>query len=112
MLEINIYSIIDFNVFGVTIGVNFLLAIIEYRFNDCKHVVKVERMQLGSIGGVWKLKYRSHWYYRGERMKFDYTSSKNGRRCKRLREWMKIKNNFKRYIQCKVSWATSYCLNF
>ncbi len=24
---------------------------------------------------------------------------------------MKIKNNFKWYKQCKVSWATLYCLN-
>jgi len=53
MLEINIYSIIDSNVFGVTIGVNFLLAIIEYRFNDCKHMVEVERIKLGNIGGKY-----------------------------------------------------------
>ncbi len=51
MLEINIYSIIDSKVFGVTIGVNFLLAIVEQSFNDCKHMVEVERMQLGSTGG-------------------------------------------------------------
>jgi hypothetical protein len=30
-------------------------------------------------------------------MQFDYISSKNGPRCKSLREWMKIKNNFKWY---------------
>ncbi len=29
MLEINVYSIIDSKVFGVKIGVNFLLAIVE-----------------------------------------------------------------------------------
>ncbi len=40
MFEINVYSIIDSKVFGVKIGVNFLLAIVEERFNDCKHVVK------------------------------------------------------------------------
>ncbi len=44
IFEINVYSIIDSKVFGVKIGVNFLLAIVEERFNDCKHVVKVERM--------------------------------------------------------------------
>jgi hypothetical protein len=48
MLEINIHSIIDCKVFDVTFGVNFLLPIIELRFHDCKHVVKVEKMQLGS----------------------------------------------------------------
>jgi hypothetical protein len=34
MLEINIYSIMDSNVFGVTIHFNFLLAIVEEKFND------------------------------------------------------------------------------
>jgi len=29
MLEMNVYSIIDSKVFGVTIGVNFLLSIIK-----------------------------------------------------------------------------------
>jgi len=29
----------------------FFLAIVEWRFNDCKHIVEVERMQLGSMGG-------------------------------------------------------------
>jgi hypothetical protein len=52
MLEINVYSIIDSKVFGVTIGVNFLLALVKYKFNNCNHVVEVERMQLGSKGGV------------------------------------------------------------
>jgi len=51
ILEINIYSIIDSNVFGVTIGVNFLLVILEQRFNDCKHMVVVERMQLSRTSG-------------------------------------------------------------
>ncbi len=51
ILEINIYSIVDSKVFGVTIGVNFPLAIVEQRFNDCKHMVVVERMQLSSKSG-------------------------------------------------------------
>jgi hypothetical protein len=38
MLEINMYSIIDSKVFGLTIGENFLFAIIVERFYDCKHV--------------------------------------------------------------------------
>jgi hypothetical protein len=45
MFEINVYSIIDSKVFGVTIGVNFLLPILKQRFDDCKHVVGVEMMQ-------------------------------------------------------------------
>ncbi len=48
MLEINVHSIIDCKVFGVTFGVNFLLPIIELTFHDYKHVVEVERMKLGS----------------------------------------------------------------
>jgi hypothetical protein len=51
MLEINVYSIIDSKVFGVTIGVNFLFSIVIKRFNDCKHMVEEEMMQLKSIGG-------------------------------------------------------------
>jgi hypothetical protein len=51
ILEINIYSIIDSKVFGVTICVNFLLAIVKQRFNNCKHMVVVERMQLSSMNG-------------------------------------------------------------
>jgi hypothetical protein len=51
MLEINVYSIIDSKVFGVTIGVNFHFAIVIERFNDCTHVVEDERMQLKSTGG-------------------------------------------------------------
>jgi hypothetical protein len=27
------------------------IAIVEWRFNDCKHMVEVERMQLGSMRG-------------------------------------------------------------
>jgi hypothetical protein len=51
MLEINVYSIIDSKVFGVTIGANFIFTIVIERSNDCKHVVEKERMQLKSIGG-------------------------------------------------------------
>ncbi len=35
----------------MTIGVNFPLAIIEQRLNDCKHMVVVERMQLSNKSG-------------------------------------------------------------
>jgi hypothetical protein len=52
MLEINVYSSIDSKVFGVTYGVNFLLPIIEYRFNYYRHVVEIKRMQVDSKGGV------------------------------------------------------------
>ncbi len=51
MFEINIYSIINFKVIGVKIGVNFLLAIVKYRLNDCKHVAKVKMMQLCKTNG-------------------------------------------------------------
>jgi hypothetical protein len=40
MLEINMYSIIDSNMFGVTIGDNFLFSIGIKRFYNCKHVVE------------------------------------------------------------------------
>jgi hypothetical protein len=49
MLDINVHLIIDSKVFGVTIGDNFLFAIIVKRFYDCKHVVEEQRMQLGNI---------------------------------------------------------------
>ncbi len=48
MFEINMYSIIDFKVFGLIIGDNFLFAIVVERFYNCKHVVEEQRMQLGS----------------------------------------------------------------
>jgi hypothetical protein len=48
MLEINVYSTIDSNVFGVTIGDKFLFAIGVERFYNCKHTVEEQRMQLGS----------------------------------------------------------------
>jgi hypothetical protein len=48
MFEINMYSIIDFKVFGLTIGDNFLFAIVVERFYNCKHMVEEQRMQLGS----------------------------------------------------------------
>jgi hypothetical protein len=51
MLKINVYSTVDSKVFGVKISVNFLLAIVEYKFNDYKHVIKVKNMQLGNMGG-------------------------------------------------------------
>ncbi len=44
MLEINVYSIIDSKVFGVKISVNFLFAIVEYKSNNYKHVIKVKNM--------------------------------------------------------------------
>jgi hypothetical protein len=36
MLDINMYSIIVSKVFGVTIGDNFLFAIVVERFYNCK----------------------------------------------------------------------------
>ncbi len=52
MLEINMYSIIDSKVFGVTIGDNFLFSIVVKRSYDYKHMVEEERMQLGSTGAM------------------------------------------------------------
>ncbi len=49
MLKINVYSIIDSNVFSVTVGDNFLFAIGVKSFYDCKHAVEEQRMQMGSI---------------------------------------------------------------
>jgi hypothetical protein len=43
------YSMINSNVFGVTIGEVFLFAIGVERFYNCKHVVEDQRLQLGSI---------------------------------------------------------------
>jgi hypothetical protein len=40
MFEINMYSIIDSKVFGVTIGENVFFAIGVKRFYDCKHMVE------------------------------------------------------------------------
>jgi hypothetical protein len=51
MLEINIYSMMDSKVFNVIIGFNFLLSIVEYKFNDCKHVLEVEMIPLASMDG-------------------------------------------------------------
>ncbi len=34
----------------MTIGVNFLLAIIEYKLNICNYMVEVKRMQLSNKG--------------------------------------------------------------
>jgi hypothetical protein len=48
MFEINVYSIIDSNVFGVTIGDNFLFSIRVKRFYNYKHEVEEQRMQLRS----------------------------------------------------------------
>jgi hypothetical protein len=56
MLVINVYSIIDSNVFGLTIGDNFLFAIVAERFYNYKHVVAKKRMQLESIranNAIW-----------------------------------------------------------
>ncbi len=59
MLEINVYSIMDSKVFGVIIGFNFLLTIVEQKFNDCKHAVEVEMIQLVSMGGE-----NENWFYK------------------------------------------------
>ncbi len=40
MLEINVYSIIDFKVFGVIVGDNFLFAIGVERSYNYKHAVE------------------------------------------------------------------------
>ncbi len=40
----------DSKVFGVIIGFNFFFTL-EYKFNDCKHVVEVAWIQRGSTGG-------------------------------------------------------------
>jgi hypothetical protein len=71
MLEISVYSIIDSNVFGVKIGGNFPFAIVKYKL-----VVWIR--QINSIT---------------KKMQFDYASSKNRVKRKRLKEWTKIKNN-------------------
>jgi ABC-type uncharacterized transport system permease subunit len=52
MLEINVYLIIDSKVLGGTFCVNFLFSIIESRFKDCKHMMKVENIQLSNKGRV------------------------------------------------------------
>ncbi len=59
ILDINVHSITNCKVFGVTFGVNLLLPIIELRFHDYKHVVEVENMKLGSRWSKCKFKYRS-----------------------------------------------------
>jgi hypothetical protein len=46
MFEINVYSIINSKVFGLTIGDKFLFAIVVKRFYDCKRVVEEHKMQL------------------------------------------------------------------
>ncbi len=46
---INVYSIIDSKVFGLTLGDKYFFATVVERFYDCKHVVEEERMQLGSL---------------------------------------------------------------
>ncbi len=51
MLEIKVYSIIVSKVFGVTIVVNFLFAIVKQKFSNCKWVVAIEKMELGSLNG-------------------------------------------------------------
>ncbi len=48
MLEINMYSIITSNVFGVIVGDNFLFTIGVERFYNCKHSVEEHKMQLGN----------------------------------------------------------------
>ncbi len=70
-------------------------------------MVEVEKIQLNNkgiiniISGIdWEISSR------GGEMQFDFTSCKNGARCKRLRMWMKITNNLIWYKQCKMSVAT------
>ncbi len=45
------YSIIISKVFGVTIVVNFLFAIVKLMFSSCKWMVVVENMELCNSGG-------------------------------------------------------------
>jgi hypothetical protein len=40
MFDINMYSIIVFKVFSVTVGDNFLFAIVVERFYNCKEVIE------------------------------------------------------------------------
>jgi len=51
MLEIKIYSNIVSNMFGVIIAVNFLFCHSKKILKNCKWVVTVEKMELGSFGG-------------------------------------------------------------
>jgi hypothetical protein len=51
MLEIKVYSIIVSKVFGVIIVVNFVFAIVKLMFSNCKWVVAIEKIKLGSLGG-------------------------------------------------------------
>jgi len=54
MLEIKVYSIIVSKVFGVTIVVNFLFAIVKEMFKNCKWVIAIEKLELSSSGGEGK----------------------------------------------------------
>ncbi len=51
MLEIKVYLIIVSKVFGTTIVVNFVFAIVKLMFSNYKWVVAVEKMELGTLGG-------------------------------------------------------------
>ncbi len=66
------YSIIVSKVFGVTIVVNFLFAIVKQMFRNCKWVITIEKLELGSFGGE------------GGIMQFDFSSSNNAPRYKRF----------------------------
>jgi hypothetical protein len=72
MLEIKVYSIIVSKVFGVTIVVKKTFAIVKQKFSNCKWVVAIEKMELGSLNGE------------GERMQFDSSNNKNDPRHKRF----------------------------
>ncbi len=112
MLEINVYSVINSKVFGLIVGVYLLLAIVKQKFNDYKHMVEVQRMQLGNKGGINANSGIGHanQQQRGKKMQFDYIINKNGPRCKRMRKCMKIKNNINWWFkQCKISSIISYC---
>jgi hypothetical protein len=90
------YSIIVSKVFGVTIVVNFLFAIVKLMYSNCKWVVVVEKMELCNLGGE------------GERMQFDSSSIKNDPRHKRFE---RLNSNFK-MLKCYKECVASYCFNF
>ncbi len=72
MLEIKVYSIIVSKVFGVTIAMNYFFAIVKQMSRNCKCVVTVEKLELGSSTRE------------GEKMQFDSSSSENAPRHKRF----------------------------
>jgi hypothetical protein len=59
-------------------------------FRNCKWVVTIEKLELGSFGGE------------GENMKFDSSSSKKAPKHKRFE---RVKNKLKWYRECAVSYS-------